>query len=294
MPERLINKTMDRADLARPDCQEVLTELFGLMRRMKARGAKYSSWYGRLDAWPSVWEHINRGPDYEPWPGNPDELRVPWYLLWEIAWLATNTPLRAGDRVLDMGGAGSLFSCYLASRGLEVHTIDLNEGLCRAAEASASIMKWRLHARCMDMTRLDFPDEHFDHVFSVCVFEHLPVSGRVACNRQVARILRPGGTAAYSFDYANPQSFGRIDSPEDVQRQFVQPSGLAPRGNVRFVDAGKRYLATPPCFGFGRFTQFASRLHAVATGRVQPRRALAGRTSYTFGAVFLEKRPASS
>lgn len=289
MDGHIINKTMDRRDLHLPECRRVLTELFGLMRRMKAISADYSSWYGHVDAWPSMWEHVNRGPAYEPWPDNPDELRVPWFLLWEIAWLVARTPIRRGARVLDMGGAGSLFSCYLASRGHEVHTIDLDETLCRRAEETAAKMAWRLHARRMDMTQLAYPDGHFDHVFSVCVFEHLPVSGRVRCNEQVRRVLRPGGTASYTFDYANPQSFGRIDTPADVQRQFVEPSRLRLRGSGGFHDGGQRYLATPQCFGFGRFTQAAAKAHALATRSVVRQRVLGGTTDYTFGAVFLRK-----
>lgn len=291
MSDHPINKTMDRADLETPACRRVLTELFGLMRRMKRSGVEYSSWYGRVNAWPGPWEHINRGEDYEPWPGNPDELRVPWFLLWEIAWLVTNTPLEPGGRVLDMGGAGSLFSCYLASRGHEVHAIDIDPALCDRANRIARQMGWRMVGRTMDMADLEYPAGFFDHVFSVCVFEHLPVSGRIRCNERIARVLTPGGTASYTFDYANPQSFGRIDTPRDVQRQFVEPSGLRLRGDAAFRDNGHRYLATPPCFGFGRLTRMASSIHAVLTRQVRPGSVLTRSTSYTFGAVFLEKPP---
>lgn len=282
------NKTMERSDLENPECRAILIELFGLIRRMGAAGAAYSSWYGRVDNWPGTWEHINRGADYMPYPGNPDELNVPWYLLWEISWLAANTPIRRGARVLDMGGAGSLFSCFLAHRGCEVHTIDLDESLCRRADETARRMGWRLHARRMDMTALDYPADSFDHVFSVCVFEHLPVSGRIECNTHVRRVLKPGGTAAYTFDYANPQSFGRIDTPEDVRRQFVEPSGLRLSGPP-FVDCGERQLASPQVFGFGRFTRKAAGLQAWLAKSLERRRIVNGDTSYTFGSLFMEK-----
>lgn len=289
MNPQTLNKTMDRNDLECFACREVLVELFGLMRRMKRRGVAYSSWYGLLDSWPSAWEHINRGESYQMWPGNPDELAVPWFLLWEIAWLTANTPMQHGARVLDMGGAGSLFTCYLASRGCEVHTIDLQQELCDRTASIAKAMNWRLIPRRMDMTRLEYPDGYFDHVFSVCVFEHLPVSGRVECNTQVKRVLKPGGTAAFTFDFANPQSFGRIDTPEDVRQQFIEPTGLTPRGNARFHDNGKRYLASPQCFGFGRFLRTGAALHSLVTGTMDRRRVLTGSTSYTMGSVFLEK-----
>jgi SAM-dependent methyltransferase len=286
MPTQIC-KTMDRDDLSLPPCEAVLVELFALMRSMQQRGAEYSSWYGRANAWPSAWEHINRGTDYEPWPGNPDELRIPWFLLWEISWIVANTPTRHGARILDMGGAGSLFSAYLASRGCEVHTIDLQEDLCEAANRSASLMGWRLKAQAMDMTALHYPDRYFDHVFSICVFEHLPISGRIKCNAEVGRVLKPGGTAGFTFDYANPQSFGRIDTPADVREQFVIPSGLKAQGDGEFHDNGKRYLESPPCFGFGRFTKGMAGIHAILKGTMQRRRVLTGNTSYTMGAIFL-------
>lgn len=381
MDDALINKTMDRDDLSRPACRRVLSELFGLMRRMNGAGSArpsrtglaaprsmpasglehpnhtstgavghssihkksqttvavpvssapasegdarqraialtdsrvtaghqpdssamhgandsgmtadltYSSWYGRLSGWPGAWEHINRGMAYQPFPGNPDELKVPWFLLWEIAWLVANTPLRPGSRVLDMGGAGSLFSCFLAARGHEVVSIDIDADLCRRADALGAAMNWRMHGEVMDMAQLDFPDAHFDHIFSVCVFEHLPVSGRVRCNEHIRRVLKPKGTASYTFDYANPQAFGRLATPEDVNWQFVEPSGLAWRGRPQFEDSGKRYLSCPQSFGFGRFTESAAKVHAFVTGSMERSQVLSDDTDYTFGALFLEK-----
>lgn len=290
MDEPAINKTMDRADLSHPRCNRIVQEIFGLMRRMSAAGVSYSSWYGTLDAWPSAWEWINRGRRYQPFPGNPDEIRVPWFLLWEIAWVVANTPMSPGARVLDMGGAGSLFACYLASRGHAVVAIDLNDDLVRHTRDIARAMRWRLDAVCQDMRELTFPPASFDHVFSICVFEHLPVSGRQACSSRVRDVLRPGGTAAFTFDYANPQAFGRIDSPADVAEQLVAPSGLRPRGAMPFVDNGQRYLESPLHFGFGRFQSAVARTHAWLRGDVDRRRISDRFREYTFGAIFLENR----
>lgn len=285
---------MDRDDLLRPECAEVLDELFALMRWMQTHGLEYSSWYGRLGAWPSAWEWINRGQDYEPWPGNPDEIRVPWFLLWEIAWLATHARLTRGGCVLDMGGSASLFACLLAARGMEVHTIELNNKLVAHTWRLAQRTGWRLHARTMDMRHPEFPQGTFDHVFSVCVLEHLPVSGRVACNRQVRRLLRPGGTAGFTFDYGNPQAFARLDTPRDVRRQIVEPSGLALDPAHEFADNGKRYLVAPQYFGFGRATAGFARTYAWLRGEVHRWRPAARDARYTFGAVVMGKEGGGS
>lgn len=287
-----LNKSMDRADLDSPACQAVLVELFGLMRRMQRDGHHYSSWYGQLNTWPSLWEFANRGDAYEPWPGNPDELRIPWFLLWEIAWVTANTPLQRGSRVLDMGGAASLFSCYLASRGHEVIAIDINDELVEHANRLGAATGWRLSARRMDMQTLDFPAEHFAHVFSLCVLEHLPISGRVRCSNRVRDILVPGGTASYTFDFANPQAFGRLDSPADVEQQIIAPSGLTLRGNAGFADNGLRYLDAPPYVGFGRAAALAGRTAAWLRGTIDRSRFSERHKRYTFGAVFLEKESA--
>ena len=69
----------------------------------------------------------NRGPGYTPLPGAADDRRIPWYLYWEVAWVILNGPeLSRVARVLDAGGTGSLFTCYLASLGMEVHSVDIN------------------------------------------------------------------------------------------------------------------------------------------------------------------------
>jgi hypothetical protein len=95
-----------------------------------------------------------------------------------------------------------------------------------------------------DLLRLDLR-ERFDHVASVCVFEHQPVSDRVEANTRIRDLLREGGSFSITFDYLNPSRLARIDSAADVAEQFVRPSGLRVRGNSRFHDNRKRYLLHP-------------------------------------------------
>ena len=45
-----INKTMDRADLFRPEAQPLVRELNALVRELDAKGVPASAWYGYLDS----------------------------------------------------------------------------------------------------------------------------------------------------------------------------------------------------------------------------------------------------
>jgi ubiquinone/menaquinone biosynthesis C-methylase UbiE len=176
-------------------------------------------------------------------------------------------------RVLDAGGTGSLFSNYLASLGVEVHSIDLNPALVEAGRRTAKAMGWKLHSYAMDIAALDFPDGYFDHAYSICVFEHLEAELRQRALKEIARVLKPGGVLSLTFDYGAPEVFlassGQsrdpehlIRTPEDVQRHFFACEAFEPLGRSVFHDNGKRYLALPR----------------------EPKE------RYTFGAVLLQRR----
>ena len=139
--------------------------------------------------------------------------------------------LSAESRVLDAGGTASLFSSYLGFTGAETHSIDLNPTLVAAGEKTARAMGWNLHSRCMDMTALEFDDEHFDHAYSICVFEHLTADQRRRALNEVARVLKPGGVLCLTFDYGAPgvvlgesgpnlEPENLIQNPDDVRRHF--------------------------------------------------------------------------
>src|SRR6266480_3833403 len=242
----VLNKTMDRADLEAPAARGVARELDELIADLRARHLRVSSWYGyfELPGDPDSMERVNRGYGYEPLGDAVDDHLFPWFLYWEIAWLTINNDFAPGQRLLDLGGCSSLFSLYMASRGLDVVALDLKDELVANGNDVAAATGWRLRNLQMDIRDVDL-SERFDHVTSVCVFEHLPVSGRIRTNTQIRDLLREGGSFSMTFDYLNPSRLARIDSPADVEEQFVRPSGLRVRGNREFVDNGERYLLHP-------------------------------------------------
>src|SRR3954451_4804603 len=281
---------MDRADLDTPVARVVVDELNDLIEDFVGRGLRISSWYGafELSDDPGSWERVNRGYDYTPLDGAADDRFFPWFLYWEIAWLVTNNRFDAGQRLLDLGGCSSLFSIYMASKGLEVTAIDLDDELVVNGNRVAATTGWALRNLRQDIAKIDLADT-FDHVTSVCVFEHVPLSTRVRAGDQVRRLLRPGGTFSMTFDYVNPSRLAAIDSPDDVEEQFVRPSGLRVRGNARFFDNGERYLLHPahhPSAESGDWREIS-----IAAGQFEPAaaRQVSPSNEYTFGALFLER-----
>jgi hypothetical protein len=286
----MINTTMDRDDLRPPPARAIVAELNSLILSLKERGLRPSSWYGCFDlsGAPDSYERINRGYAYAPLEGAADDHNVPWFLYWEIVWIVRHGGLDGSQRVIDLGGASSLFSYYLASKGHAVTTVDLQQPLVDAADRVAGVMGWNLTNLVMDLRGLSIADR-FDHVTSVCVFEHLPMHDRAPASRAIRELLVDGGRFSLTFDFQNPTRRARIGSALDLEEQFVAPSGLAVRGNVGFRDNGKRYLLHP---FYHPATPREERERLVQRGDFDAADLAVRKTTndYTFGALFLEKR----
>ena len=287
----LINKTMSRGDLERPEARSIVRQLDELVRDLAEIGSTPSTWYGELETRFDPWERANRGLDYRSLPDAADDDRYPWFLYWEIVWLVLNNDFHSGQRLLDLGGSGSLFSCFLASHGVEVTAVDLNEELVQRGNLIATRTGWPLRNLVMDM-RTPQLSGGFDHVTSVCVFEHLPVSGRVQVSRAITDLLAPRGTFSLTFDYLNPAPTALISSPAAVHAQFVRASGLTLRGNQRFHDTGERYLLHPNYHpdsrGRGWPGDGGDGAPAGPQARATGARSGHAEGRYTFGALFMQ------
>jgi SAM-dependent methyltransferase len=114
----------------------------------------------------------------------------------------TKFPINPGDRVLDLGcGAGRhAFEAY--RRGARVVAVDLD--LKELAPVSDMFAAMRAEgetrppaqaaAVTADATRLPFPDGSFDAIIVAEMLEHIP--NDAAALKEIARVLRPGGTVA--------------------------------------------------------------------------------------------------
>jgi len=268
--EKTLNRTMSRQELLREDAKPCIEGIDRLVQALYARGLYMSAWVGTLPEpgqGPGEPQGMDQRLEYEPLPGAADDGRLPWFLYWEIHAVLEHTRplLRPGARILDAGGASSLFSFYLASLGHEVHSVDLNEELTANARKVSEAMGWsRLHSYVMNLKSLQFPDECFDGAYSICVFEHLDYSLKQDALREIARCLKLGGFLAITFDYRNPApgvaGFGkdtrlrnRLSNPEDIQRSFLETGFFEVIGNRDFHDNGDSYLIHRR-FGNGEYT----------------------------------------
>jgi SAM-dependent methyltransferase len=111
---------------------------------------------------------------------------------------------RDARRVLDAGCAFGFLTRRLARRYPEVSGVDLDAGYVARARRAVP----RADIRIAPMSRLPWPDGHFDAAVCLDVLEHCPDPGAAAA--ELARVLRPGGTLVVSVPHAG--LLGGLDS----------------------------------------------------------------------------------
>jgi SAM-dependent methyltransferase len=90
---------------------------------------------------------------------------------------------------LDVGcGKGELLSLLRDDFGSVAGCDPSSEMLSCAAGINTRVQS--------DPARLPYDDASFDFVTAVCVYHHVPPAERLSLSREVARVLRPGGTFA--------------------------------------------------------------------------------------------------
>lgn len=119
--------------------------------------------------------------------------------------------VRAGDRLLDLGAGGGRHAFEAFRRGAHVVALDYNgvelpdvRSLFAAMRGSGDCPPGTTAAVARgDACCLPFPDESFDRIIASEVFEHVPDDR--AAYRELARILRPGGTMALTVPSHVPE-----------------------------------------------------------------------------------------
>lgn len=77
--------------------------------------------------------------------------------------------------------------------GAEVHAIDVAAPVLRYGHARAQALGAAVHFKQMDATKLDYPDESFDVVWSSMFLHEVPIRSIAKALKECHRVLRKGG-----------------------------------------------------------------------------------------------------
>lgn len=166
--------------------------------------------------------------------------------LWENTWILYHSGVKAGHKVLDIGGASTVFVFYLANLGCSVKVIDNDWSCCGLIHNTnyvAKKMRWDIKVFDRSIAKpIPFPDDSFDRVFSICMIEHLSSSVRRRMMREVARVLKPGGISGITIGYDH--SWKELISDKGLRfgyrqklfEEVINPSGLSLYGNDELID----------------------------------------------------------
>ena len=163
-----------------------------------------------------------------------DHMLNHWLRWWEASWALVESKVMRHMRVLDAGGTGTLLSYTLAMSGCEVHTIDLLEQKVVEAKAMSKHLElYNMRHVLGDAAAMEYDDNTFDCVFCICVIEHIePVERQIKALHELARVLKPGGRLAMTFDYVIGKALqadgseivpGALHCWEDVFTRFIAP-----------------------------------------------------------------------
>ena len=128
-----------------------------------------------------------------------------WSKVWEYPWLWRHALGRLdwpGRRLVDLGSEISPMPWFLATLGARVTLIETDAQWVPRWQALRERLGVDVDWHVVDSERLPLGDAEADALTSFSVIEHQPDKRRAL--DEVARVLKPGGTLAISFDICEP------------------------------------------------------------------------------------------
>ena len=129
----------------------------------------------------------------------------------------------SGGRVLDIGCGGGPYGMTIKENKKADYLVGIDldpDCIKRAGEHYDEVMTFEA------LTKLPFPDNSFDTIFSSDFFGHIEFRYKDALIKEIHRVLRPGGKTIHliesaDYDYLNCNA----DDPNDPLRQYVYIDG---------------------------------------------------------------------
>ena len=181
-----------------------------------------------------------------------------WTRHWKYETLLIESEVEVGMRILDAGGTGTIFSYFLALMGCDVYTVDIDKQKVEDANALTPKLKEQVVVKInhsfQSITKMSFPNNYFDRIFSICVIEHLNNEDQLAGLKEMARVLSPEGILAMTYDYIDKNTVdpARIDgwhpfcSSQDVIDKLIKQSGLEVMGNEVLYENSRIFSGRAP------------------------------------------------
>jgi SAM-dependent methyltransferase len=142
-------------------------------------------------------------------------------------------PWTGKERVLDVGTGRGLLLIGVAKRLTTGHAVgidiwsakDMSGNAPERTQANIALegMTGKCELRSEDASQMTFPDQSFDIVVSNLCIHNIPrQAGRDQACRQIARVLRPGGTAVIS-DYRLTKKYAAVFAGEGFAVEWRGP-----------------------------------------------------------------------
>ncbi len=96
-----------------------------------------------------------------------------------------------GRRVLEIGVGLGTDLAQFGKAGAECHGIDITDRHLELTARNFTLRGLAVTLKKCDATRIEYPSEHFDVVYSFGVIHHIPDAAAVL--REIRRVLKPGG-----------------------------------------------------------------------------------------------------
>ena len=177
---------------------------------------------------------------------------INFYRCWEFPLVLSYFHLDSTVRLLDVGAYRSVFPWVMASRGCEVHVVDIDPQVSIQRRYERYLrrdgdLEGQVHVTVQNAMATSFRDEFFDLILNISAVEHFPGDGDIEFVKEANRILKPGGRLFFSFGIGEEYREGRWEwlfcrtyDKEALEKRIIEPSGMEVEAELYFEDKRTR------------------------------------------------------